>query len=292
MSPHLNKIFPYLNLTKPRISLLFAITGLAALMVEGTLLHHPWRLWVVVLAIFMTGGSANAFNQYFEREIDKKMTSTAARRPLPQGEITPKNALIFSIVLGIAATLLLLGVGGFLSASFALGTIIFYSFFYTLYLKPRTPYNIVIGGAAGAMAPLIGWAAATGTVNWVPCLMFLIIFLWTPPHFWALALSHQEDYANVGLPMLPNVAGEEATRKQILYYSFSLIPLPVLFCVLSGLSSFFLFVCIVLSLLFVLGAYRLYRRKELEFAKQLFGYSIFYLLALFLLIILDISLFA
>ena len=292
MSPYLNKILPYLNLTKPRISLLFAITGLAALMVEGTLLQHLWRFWFVVLAIFMTGGSANAFNQYFERDIDSRMTRTAARRPLPQGEITPKNALRFSIVLGIVATLILLLAGGFLSASFALGTIIFYSFFYTLYLKPRTPYNIVIGGAAGAMGPLIAWGAAAGTVDWIPFLMFLIIFLWTPPHFWALALAHQEDYANVGLPMFPNVAGEEATRKQILYYSFSLIPLPVLFCVLSGLSSFFLFVCIVLSVLFVLGAYRLYRQKDLLFAKQLFGYSIFYLLALFLLVILDVSLFA
>ena len=277
----------YLSLTKPRISLLFAITGLAALLVEGSLLSAPFRLWMIVLGIFLTGGSANAFNQYFEREIDKQMGRTAQRRPLPQGKIAPRSALIFSFFIGIFGTLLLRAFGNGFAAGLGLGTILFYSLFYTLWLKPRTPYNIVIGGVAGAMGPLIAWAAASGSIGWVPFIMFLIIFFWTPPHFWALALYHKEDYEKVSLPMLPIVAGDAQTRKQIFLYSLILMPLTLsLFFMrafewLYGLSAF------LLSAYFVWRAFRVYREKNIKAYRQLFHYSIAYLMFLFLVMMAD-----
>jgi len=281
-------MLPFLSLTKPRISLLFAITGLAAIITEGSLLSDPLAACIVVIATFLTGGSANAFNQYFEREIDKQMGRTVRRRPLPQGKITPASALIFSISICIIGTLLLWVFGTPLAAYFGLGTILFYSFFYTLWLKPRTPYNIVIGGVAGATGPLIGWAAATGTVGWIPFIMFLIIFFWTPPHFWALALYHKDDYKAVKLPMLPLVAGDEHTRKQILFYSLSLIPLSLslyfmnVFQWLYGVSAF------LLSLYFVWKAYGVYQKKTVNSYRQLFHFSIGYLMILFLIMIVDI----
>lgn len=281
----------YLNLTKPRISLLFAITGLTALMAEGSLVGHLFRMVIIVLAIFLVGGSANAFNQYFERDIDKTMSRTSARRPLPQGKITPLNALIFSIVMGIIGTLFLLYFGGFLSAVFGLGTILFYSFFYTLWLKPRTPYNIVIGGIAGAMGPFIGWAAATGSVSWVPFLMFLIIFFWTPPHFWALALYHKEDYDKVSLPMLPNIAGDEVTRQQILYYSWTLIPLSLSLYLIGTFQWFYGVVALILSLWFVRKALSVYQKKNVKVYRGLFLYSIMYLMLLFISMIIDTCVF-
>lgn len=280
-------MFHYLNLTKPRISLLFAITGLAAILVEGSLIHDPLRMWLVVLAIFLVGGSANAFNEYFERDIDKQMARTAKKRPLPLGKISPLGALIFSIATGALGTATLLYLGGWLAFVFGIGTILFYSFYYTLWLKPRTPYNIVIGGVAGATGPLIGWAAATENVAWIPFAMFLIIFFWTPPHFWALALCCKEDYQKVSYPMLPLVVGDKATRKQILYYSFSLIPLSLSLYFLGAVGWVYLIIASVLSLLFVGGAFQIYRKKTTHVSWQFFGYSIIYLLFLFGVMIVD-----
>ncbi len=185
----------YVSLTKPTIVTSYALTGATALVIEGSFLHQRLRFILVLLAIILTGASANGLNQYFERDIDAQMQRTKDRRPLPQGKIKPRRALIFSLLIGI------IGVGylavdiNWLSAAYALGTILFYSFFYTLWLKPRTPYNIVIGGAAGATAPLIAWSAGANTTPLAPWLLFLIIFMWTPPHFWALALCVKEQYA-------------------------------------------------------------------------------------------------
>jgi heme o synthase len=274
-------VLDYLNLTKPRISLLFAITGLTVLLMDRNLVGNSGRLWLIVLAIFMTGGSANAFNQYFERDRDKLMARTAKKRPLPQGKISPTSALLFSIALGLAGTFLLWYLGDPLAFVFGLGTIVFYSFYYTLYLKPRTPYNIVIGGVPGAMGPLIAYAAIHGNVGWAPFIMFLIVFFWTPPHFWALALCCKEDYAKVGLPMLPVVAGDEATRKQILYYSFTLLPLSLSLYFLKAFGLFYLIASTILGVFFILGALRIYREKTTKTYWQFFGYSIIYLLLLF-----------
>lgn len=280
----------YLSLTKPRISLLFALTGLAAMMVEGSLREQPWVMWSLVLALFLVGGSANAFNQYFEREVDSRMARTARKRALPRGLITPPRALAFSIAIGVGGTALLWWGGGTFAALLGLGTILYYSFYYTLWLKPRTPYNIVIGGVAGSTAPLIGWAAAAGTIAWAPVLMFLLIFFWTPPHFWSLALCCKEDYRAVGYPMLPLVCGDEATRRQILGYAGTLLPLslglawvghfgPVYVAAVAGLGAGFLW-----------GAWRVWRQPSIRANWQLFGYSILYVFLLFLAMIVDVLL--
>lgn len=277
----------YLLLTKPRISLLFALTGLTALIMEGSLTPHSWTMWILTAAIFLTGGSANAFNQYFEREIDKRMERTAKKRPLPQGKIKPASAFIFAVVTGILAIFLLWKFGTLSSALLGLATILFYSFYYTLWLKPRTPYNIVIGGAAGAAGPLIGWAAANGQLSWAAFVMFLVIFLWTPPHFWALALCCKEDYAKVNYPMYPLIYGDEATRKQIFYYSLTLFPLSVSLTFLNPSGFIYLIASSVLSLLFIVAAIKVSVEKTHKSCWQLFGYSIVYLLFLFIIMIVD-----
>lgn len=276
----------FLNLTKPRISLLFAISGLAALLIQ----KPAWtgmQLGLVVLAIFLIGGSANSFNQYFERDVDRLMTRTASKRPLPLGQVTPRAALVFSILIGAVGSFILLYWGGFLAALLGIATILFYAFFYTLWLKPRTPYNIVIGGAAGAAGPLIAAAAGTGTIGLAPLILFLIIFFWTPPHFWALALCCKEDYAKVGYPMLPLVAGDDATRRQMLTYTLALAPLSLLLYGTGSVGTVYLVAAVVLNLIFILGAVKLYRNKTTRTAWQLFGFSIAYLLLLFIAIITD-----
>ena len=283
----MRKMFPYLQLTKPRISLLFAITGLTAILMEGSLLARPFRMGVLILAIFLVGGAANAFNQYFERDIDKQMKRTASKRPLPQGVITPRAALIFSVSIGVVGTVALWIWGGGFAALLGLATILYYSFYYTLWLKPRTPYNIVIGGAAGAMGPLIGWAAASGKIGWVPFILFLIVFMWTPPHFWALALCCKEDYAKVSLPMLPIVAGEEVTRRQIVLYSLLLVPLTLSLYFFKVVGPFYLVAALILGGAFLVGGVQLYRKKTVKTYWAFFGFSIAYLLLLFIALMVD-----
>lgn len=278
---------PYLNLTKPRISLLVAITGLAALIVEGSLIQFPLKLWLIVLALFLTAGSANAFNQFLERDVDLRMARTAKKRPLPLGQITSAQALIFSIAIGAIGVAALIVLGGWLAGGLGVATIAFYALYYTLWLKPRTPYNIVIGGIAGSMGPVIAWAAATGTISWAAFMMFLIIFFWTPPHFWALALCCKEDYAKVNYPMLPLVAGDQMTRKQILYYSITLIPLSVSLFFVAGSGWLYLVSSIVLTVLFIGGAWRLYQKKTIKVYWQFFAYSIVYLMVLFIMMMAD-----
>ncbi len=280
-------MFDYLQLTKPRISLLFAITGLTVLLMERAIIQDTSRIVLLVIAIFMTGGSANALNQYFERDRDKLMARTAKKRPLPSGRMKPLHALIFSLALGGGGVMTLWYLGHPLAFVFGLGTILFYSFFYTLYLKPRTPYNIVIGGVPGAMGPLIAYAAIKGGVGWAPLILFLIVFFWTPPHFWALALCCKEDYAKVGIPMLPLVEGDASTRKQILYYSFTLLPLSLALYWMKSFGLFYLVSASLLGILFILGAIHLNLQKTIRSYWQFFGYSILYLLLLFVSMMVD-----
>lgn len=278
-------ISSYLQLTKPRISILFAITGLAALAMLGV--NDSLRMLILTVAIFFVGGGANGLNQYFERDVDAQMARTAKKRPLPQGKIKPVQALVFSLILGGAGCVLLFIYGNFLSFALALGTILFYSVYYTLWLKPRTPYNIVIGGAAGATGPLMAWAAITGSLSWSPVLLFLLIFFWTPPHFWALALCCKEDYKKVSYPMLPLVVGDAATKKQILLYSFSLLPLSLGLYFIGAAGVVYLVGSTLLGLAFIAGAFLLYQKENIKTYWAFFAYSIFYLLALFILIIVD-----
>lgn len=284
-----SSVHNYIALTKPTIVLTFALTGAAAMVMEGSLLANPLNFFLVLLAITFTAASANGLNQYFERDIDSRMERTRLRRPLPLKSMEPRNALFFSIALGVLAIGYLFLSVHIVSALYALGTILFYSLFYTLWLKPRTPYNIVIGGAAGATAPLIAWSAATGHTPLAPWLLFLIIFIWTPPHFWALALCVKDQYAKVGLPMLPVIKGEERTLKEIGWYSVALFfstLLPIFFNILGRVYAS---ASLVLGLLFLFYAGRLYRKKSVKTAYQLFGYSIIYLILLFIFIILDVQ---
>jgi heme o synthase len=276
----------YLNLTKPRISLLFAFTGFTAMVMEGS--FASWStVGLITLAIFLVGGGANALNQYFERDIDKEMQRTAERRSLPRGLMTPREALLFSIVLSITGIFILSRWGEPLACLLGVATIVYYSFFYTLYLKPRTPYNIVIGGAGGATGPLIGWAAMAGTLEWTPIILFLLIFMWTPPHFWALALYCKSDYEKVSLPMLPNVKGEAATRRQILYYSVTILPLSLSLCVMGSAGWIYGGGATLLGLGFLWGAIQAYREKTEKVYKGFFFYSILYLMLIFVALTVD-----
>ena len=277
----------YLLLTKPTIVLLVVVTALAGFVVEGSLLQHPARLLLELFAITMTAGSANAFNQYFERDLDAAMARTRIRRPLPRGRVSARGALLFAIGVGAASVVILAVAANALSAWLALGTIVFYGFFYTLWLKPRTVHNIVIGGAAGAMGPVIAWAAASGTLAPAPILMFLVIFLWTPPHFWALAVCVQDDYRKVKIPMLPVVKGNAETYRQIELYTLALVALTLAMPFLHSGGLIFVCFAIALGAVFLWKAIRARRVGTARSAWEVFGYSIVYLFVLFLGIIVD-----
>ncbi|MEO6224459.1 MAG: heme o synthase [Sphingomicrobium sp.] len=274
----------FLALTKPRVMSLVVFTGLCGLLAAPAL--PPFVLcFTAILCIALGAGACGALNQWYEADIDALMRRTA-KRPLPAGRMERPSALHFGV--GLAAfSVILMGLAtNWLAAALLTGSILFYVLIYTVWLKPRTAQNIVIGGAAGAFPPLIGWVAATGHVAVLPLLLFAIIFLWTPPHFWALSLFVRSDYAAAGIPMLPVVAGATSTRRQIFIYSLpmaaaAVAPWPMrLTGPIYGVSA------AALSLLFLLFAARVLASTAAEPAqmqaeKKLFGYSIFYLFALF-----------
>ena len=282
----LRRLYSYLNLTKPTILLLVGLTGAAGLVLEKSLLAEPVKFILALAGLLLAGGSANSFNQYFERDRDALMERTRTRRPLPLHQLRPKQALIFSISLGILSVVLFVVFFNWLSALLALGTILFYGLFYTLWLKPRTHLNIVIGGAAGAMAPVIAWAASSGSLHWIPIAMFLIIFFWTPPHFWALAMCLKEDYRKVGLPMLPIVKGEEVTTRQIVVYTWWTV-LTSLTLLLAGAGLVYVISALLLGALFIEKSIKLRKVAITSEAGRFFGFSITYLLALFVALIID-----
>ncbi len=276
----------YFLLTKPTIMLLVVLSGAVALFMEGSLLSSPVKCCAILLAVYLTGGCANALNQFFEREIDAKMARTQRRRPLPQGKIQPANALIFTIVIGVLGILIFGLMFNWLSAAIALGTIFFYGFFYTLWLKPNTPQNIVIGGAAGAMAPVGVWAGITGEIALKPVLVFLIVFLWTPPHFWALALYCKEDYIKAELPMMPVVKGEKETLKRMMTYTVLTVLVSLWLAVVHG-GWVYGCVSVLLGATFIKRNWETMHSYSEQAAKRLFLFSIIYLFGLFAALILD-----
>ena len=276
----------YIQLTKPTIMLLVVFTGSAALVVEGSFLAEPLKFLLVIVGLYMTGGCANALNQYLERDLDAKMERTKNRRPLPSGRLSPAKALIFSVSIGIGGVILFAYFFNWLTALLSLGTILFYSLFYTLWLKPNTTQNIVIGGIAGAMAPIGAWTAATNSMSVIPWLLFLIIFLWTPPHFWALALFSKKDYKLVGLPMMPIVKGGDSTRLQILVYTIILV-ISSLGLLFFGAGWIYGAAALILGALFTRRAFQLYIGKTDKLARQLFGQSLLYLFGMFSAIMVD-----
>ena len=276
----------FLLLTKPTIMLLVLFTGATALILEGSFLSQPGNFLLVLVGLYLTGGSANALNQYFEREIDARMERTARRRPLPMHHLSSRQALVFAITIGAMGVALFALCFNWLTALLALATLLFYSLFYTLFLKPYTWHNIVIGGAAGAMAPVGAWTAATGRMGIEPWLLFLIIFLWTPPHFWALALYCKDDYIKARLPMLPVVKGDSATMRQILVYSVVLV-LVSLTVYAAGARWFYIVSAVLLGSWLIRKGIAAARLRTEKSFRGLFGYSIIYLFALFSAMIID-----
>ena len=266
--------------------LLILIAGITALIIEGSMLADPVKLGLFLIGLFLTGGSANALNQYFERDIDSKMTRTSARRPLPLRKISALQALVFSISIGAIGTAILAVFFNWLTALLAMSTILFYGLFYTLLLKPNTPQNIVIGGIAGAMAPVGAWTAATGKMAVLPWLLFLIIFFWTPPHFWSLALRFEDDYRKTHLPMLPVIKGEAATFNSIFLYTIALLLISLLPLVLN-FGWVYLFVSLATGGIFLMKVYNARKAESRNLAWGVFKFSIIYLFALFAAMILD-----
>ena len=279
-------LLDYWALTKPGVTALILTTGFMTLVVAADGLPPLPLLIATILGTALASGSANAFNMYFDRDIDAIMNRTKSR-PLPAGRLEPVNAFVFACALGIASFAVLATWVNLPSAVLAVSGIVYYVFVYTLGLKRRTPQNIVIGGAAGSVPPLISWAAVTGTVEWPAILLFLIIFLWTPPHFWALALLKNEDYVRAGVPMLPVVRGEEETRRQIFLYTLVLLPVSA-GMYLTGVSGWlFLVLGGALGIWFCWKAWVLLRTRTAQAAREVFKFSNYYLGAIFFAAVLD-----
>lgn len=276
----------YVLLTKPRIIELLLITTVPAMIVAAGGWPPLWLIAATLIGGSLTAGAANAVNCYLDRDIDEMMARTSGR-PLPAGEVEPRNALRFGVALGVAGFVWLVAFVNLTSALLALGAILFYVFVYTLWLKRTTPSNIVIGGAAGAVPVLVGWAAVTSRVDLPALVMFAIVFYWTPPHFWALALRYSSDYAAARVPMLPVVRGATETTRQIVLYSLVLLAVSLLLHPVGRMGTLYLLAAAALGSGFVIYALRLRRNPDHARAMSLFRYSITYLTLLFAAMALD-----
>jgi protoheme IX farnesyltransferase len=281
----------FFTLTKPRVMTLVIFTAICGVLAApGSI--HPVLGFTAILAIAMGAGGSAVLNQWWEADLDAGMKRTMSR-PLPGGRMRREDARDFGIFLS-GVSLVLMGVAiGWLAAALLLVAIIYYAVIYTMWLKPRTPQNIVIGGGAGAFPPLIGWVAVTGELTAMPILLFAIIFMWTPPHFWALALFVEADYAKVGIPMMPVVAGEKSTRRQIWWYTVLLAPFAIAPWYIGGTGWIYGMTAVTLSALFLLLAWPVGVRStapegdKMLPEKKLFKFSIAYLFALFAALVVD-----
>ena len=278
----------YVRLLKPRVMSLVVFTGFVGLwLAPGTL--HPLLGFVAVFCIAMGSGAAGAINMWYDRDIDAVMSRTA-NRPIPAGRVVPAEALTFGVVLSLASVLLMGMATNYFAAGLLAAAILFYVFVYTVWLKRRTPQNIVIGGAAGAFPPLIGWAAVTGDVAIVPLVLFAIVFFWTPPHFWALALYRSDEYARAGVPMLPVVAGRVHTKRQIFAYTLLLLPVVAAPWYLGAAGPVYALASLGLGLWFTRCAWQVLREPDAagdRASRKLFGFSILYLFLIFGLLLVD-----
>jgi protoheme IX farnesyltransferase len=280
-------LLDYLDLTKPKVQSLLLLTTVTTMEVAGD--PSAGRVALTCLGGYLSAGGAGAVNHYWDRDIDARMRRTA-NRPIPSGRVSPGAALRFGIGLATLSFVLMSATVGVLAASLALGGFVGYVGVYTMWLKRRTHHNIVIGGAAGAMPPLVGWAATRGSLSWTAFYLFAIVFYWTPPHFWALSLLMKKEYAEVEVPMLPVVRGEAETRRQIVLYSLLLYAVTQLpFCV-GAFGGIYLVCSIVLGLTFVGGAVWLYRRPTRRNALRLYLFSMLYLALLFAAMVADVKL--
>jgi heme o synthase len=276
----------YLELTKPRIVFLVILTGVPALLSAAHGLPRPGVFWGALLGTALAAASAAAFNHYYDRDIDALMTRTAMR-PLPAGILAPRQALVLGWALAALAWGVLSTFTNLLAAAIGMLSIFYYAVIYTVWLKRSTPQNIVIGGAAGASAPLIAWAAVTGHLSLAAVLQASIVFLWTPPHFWALALFRSEDYERAGVPMLPVIHGHAETRRQILYYSLILVTSSLTLAALGQAGWIYTVSAALLGLGFLFNAVRLFQTGTEAASVRLFRYSILYLFLLFTMMAVD-----
>lgn len=267
------------TLTKPRIISLLLLTTIAPMFVAGT--PGLGLILIVALGGYLMAGGANAVNMYLDRDIDDRMARTRLR-PIPSGRMSGKSVLAFGVALATAATFVFAMFTNLLTAALALAGFYFYVYVYTRWLKRTTPHNIVIGGAAGAFPPLVGWAAMTGRVDLVAVYLFLIIFYWTPPHFWALALLKQRDYGKAGVPMAPLVWGERETMRQMLWYGLILIAITILPVTFGAFGPIYLVSALILGALMLVGIIRMMRAEDWTArAWWLYKYSLLYLALLF-----------
>jgi protoheme IX farnesyltransferase len=273
----------YLALLKPRVMSLVVFTAFVGL-VAAPVAVNPVVAVTAILAIAVGAGASGALNMWYDADIDAVMTRTA-NRPVPAGRILPGEALVFGLVLSFLSVMTLGVLVNWVAGGLLAFTIFFYAVIYTMWLKRWTPQNIVIGGAAGAFPPMVGWASATGSVSLESVILFLIIFLWTPPHFWALALFKCDDYARAGIPMMPNVAGAASTRRQIFAYAMVLAPVGVLPWILGFTSLWYGVVSLALGIGFIWYAWKVLRMSDndraMKPAKALFAFSLLYLFAIF-----------
>jgi protoheme IX farnesyltransferase len=283
-----SEVRDFVALLKPRVMSLVVFTGAVGLwLAPGHI--HPVLGAIAVLCIAIAAGAAGAVNMWYDRDIDALMSRTRDR-PIPAGRMDPAEALTFGVVLSIGSVVVMALAVNFTAAALLALSIAFYVFVYTMWLKRRTPQNIVIGGAAGAFPPMIGWAVVTGDVSLASLALFAIIFMWTPPHFWALALFRSGDYAKAGVPMLPVTHGAAETRRQILLYTAALVLVSVAPWALDAAGLLYLAGALVLGLIFMAGAVAVYREGRTggdAAARALFGYSIVYLFLVFALLVLD-----
>ncbi|HVH74697.1 MAG TPA: heme o synthase [Stellaceae bacterium] len=279
------RVLDYVAILKPRVMSLVVFTGVVGLaLAPGHL--HPVLAIVAVLCIAVAAGAAGAINMWYDRDIDRIMRRTAGR-PLPAGRMAPGDALGFGVVLGVGAVVTMWLAVNLVAAELLALTILFYVFVYTIWLKRRTPQNIVIGGAAGAFPPMIGWVAVTGQIDWGAIALFGIIFFWTPPHFWALSLYRADDYAAAGVPMLPVVAGVRETKRQMLLYTLLLWPITLLPWLLGIAGPVYAVSALGLSAVFTLQAVRVCRDDGDRRAREMFTFSLLYLFLVFSLLLLD-----
>ncbi|MBI4394511.1 MAG: protoheme IX farnesyltransferase [Euryarchaeota archaeon] len=277
----------YWLLAKPRILFLLVLAALASMIVAAGRSLTLDNMFYTLLGGTLAAASANALNNYFEVDVDSRMHRTMGR-PLPAGRVDRGRALLFSLILASAAVIILVAYVNVLSAALAVGGLLFYVVIYTLALKRRTPQNIVIGGAAGMFPALVGWAGATGELSWAAVLLGFLVFLWTPPHFWALAIVYKEDYARANIPMMPNVVGDDATRKQMVAYSVVLLVASILFYYPLGvLREVYLASALILGVLFLYLTILAAREKSIKSAKRLFHFSILYLTALYVMMVVE-----
>jgi heme o synthase len=282
----LDVVRAYVGLTKPRIIELLLVTTVPTMVVAERGFPSLWLVVATLVGGSLAAGGANTINSYLERDIDQLMRRTA-HRPLVRHRVPPRNALRFGIVLGALSFAWLAATVNLLSAALALSGLLFYVFVYTIALKRRSVQNIVIGGAAGCVPVLVGWSAVTGEVGWPAIVLFAIVYYWTPPHFWALAVRYREDYAAAGIPMLPVVAGERETARQILLYTVLMVAVSLIFGPIGQMGVIYLVAAVVLGGFFIHYAVAFLREQSHRAAMQLFRYSITYLGLLFLAMAVD-----